>query len=136
MTRPQLQRDRTGENFARATQRLMRRCDQLSRRYGADFYVVVRRQHRHYDYCSTEDCHFPTRINMVSQTFKVILIQCDANCSRKRFTLELSGGRPKILLKLSKAVLPINRFDGNTERRGCVMGRKKNGKLSVSACNA
>ncbi|PMB65158.1 hypothetical protein BM221_008514 [Beauveria bassiana] len=64
MTTPQSQRDRTGENFARATYRLMKRCDQLSRRYGADFYVLVRRQHRHYDYCSTKDCHFPTRINM------------------------------------------------------------------------
>ncbi|KAH7137613.1 hypothetical protein EDB81DRAFT_656308 [Dactylonectria macrodidyma] len=53
-------RDRTNENFSRATQRLMRRCDQLSDRYNADVYIVVRRNHRHYDYNSTNDPLFPT----------------------------------------------------------------------------
>ncbi|KAH7115721.1 hypothetical protein EDB81DRAFT_919670, partial [Dactylonectria macrodidyma] len=53
-------RDRTNENFSRATQRLMRRCNQLSDRYNADVYIVVRRNHRHYDYNSTNDPLFPT----------------------------------------------------------------------------
>ncbi|KAH8715568.1 hypothetical protein HC256_004377 [Beauveria bassiana] len=44
-------RDRTRENFAKATYRVMRRCDQYSRRYMAD-------------YCSTNDNCFPTRIDM------------------------------------------------------------------------
>ncbi|KAH8652842.1 hypothetical protein BGZ61DRAFT_321730, partial [Ilyonectria robusta] len=52
-------RDRTNENFSRATQRLMRRCNQLSDRYNADVYIVVRRNHRHYDYNSTNDPLFP-----------------------------------------------------------------------------
>ncbi|KAH7129675.1 hypothetical protein B0J13DRAFT_563205 [Dactylonectria estremocensis] len=38
----------------------MRRCDQLSSRYGADFYVVVRQNHQHYDYNSSKDPSFPT----------------------------------------------------------------------------
>ncbi|KAK8145788.1 hypothetical protein G3M48_004022 [Beauveria asiatica] len=57
-------RDRTCENFTKATYRVMRRRDQLRRRYGADFYVLVRRQRRHYDYSSTNDNCFPTRIDM------------------------------------------------------------------------
>ncbi|KAH7118382.1 hypothetical protein EDB81DRAFT_667942, partial [Dactylonectria macrodidyma] len=53
-------RDRATENFTRAVQRLMRRCDQLSNRYGADFYIVVRQNHQHYDYNSSNDPSFPT----------------------------------------------------------------------------
>jgi hypothetical protein len=52
-------RDRTNDNFARATFRFMKRCDQLSRRYDADVYLLVRRKQRHYDYKSTDDPSFP-----------------------------------------------------------------------------
>ncbi len=56
-------RDRTVENFARATYRLMRRCDQISSRYNADVYIVLRRKCQHYDYNSSEDPSFPTPID-------------------------------------------------------------------------
>ena len=66
-------RDRTNDNFARATFRFMRRCDQLSRRYDADVYLLVRRKQRHYDYKSTDDPSFPVLSpDLVSwQTFTV-----------------------------------------------------------------
>jgi hypothetical protein len=40
--------------------RLMKRCDEISRRYGgADIYLLVRRNYRHYQYNSTRDPTFP-----------------------------------------------------------------------------
>lgn len=62
-------RDRTSENFAKATYRLMRRCDQMSHRYGADFYVLVRRKCRYYDYKSSDDTSFPIRVDLVCNFF-------------------------------------------------------------------
>ena len=52
-------RDRANENFTKATARLMKRCDQISRRYEADVYILVRRKHRHYEYNSADDSSFP-----------------------------------------------------------------------------
>jgi hypothetical protein len=51
----------------------MKRCDQLSRRYDADVYLLVRRKQRHYDYKSTDDPSFPVSSpDLVScQTFTV-----------------------------------------------------------------
>ena len=57
---PPANRDRTNENFLRATKNIMRRGDEMSRRYGADIYIVLRRKGRYYDYCSTQDTSFPT----------------------------------------------------------------------------
>lgn len=57
---PPAKRDRTNENFLRATKNILRRGDEMSRRYGADIYIVVRRKGRYYDYCSTQDTSFPT----------------------------------------------------------------------------
>lgn len=52
-------RDRTNDNFVRATFRFMKRCDQLSRRYDADVYLLVRRKQKYYDYKSTDNLLFP-----------------------------------------------------------------------------
>ncbi|KAK0628677.1 hypothetical protein B0T17DRAFT_523418 [Bombardia bombarda] len=57
---PHPKRDRTNENFLRATKNIMHRGDEMSRRYGADIYIVLRRKGRYYDYCSTQDTSFPT----------------------------------------------------------------------------
>ncbi|KAK4068834.1 hypothetical protein Purlil1_13708 [Purpureocillium lilacinum] len=57
-------RDRTGDNFSRATNRLLKRCHQISRRYDADVYVCVRRKHRAYDYNSTSDPKFPACVDL------------------------------------------------------------------------
>jgi hypothetical protein len=55
-------RSRTNENFTRAASRLMRRCHQISRRYNAQVYVQLSRQHKYYDYTSTNDVSFPVGI--------------------------------------------------------------------------
>ncbi|KAH6876710.1 hypothetical protein B0T10DRAFT_372279, partial [Thelonectria olida] len=55
MESPMKRRDRTNENFSRAMQRLMRRCNQVSRRYGADVYIQVRQNRRYSDFISTDD---------------------------------------------------------------------------------
>ncbi|KAH7110807.1 hypothetical protein B0J13DRAFT_577548 [Dactylonectria estremocensis] len=57
----------------RATQHLMRRCDQLSDRYNADVYIVVRRNHRHYDYNSTNDALFPTPLVEIEQAYPLAI---------------------------------------------------------------
>ena len=51
-------RNRTNENFHKATLRLMRRGHQISRRYQAHVYIQVSRQHKYYDYTSTTDISF------------------------------------------------------------------------------
>ncbi|KAK0701998.1 hypothetical protein B0T26DRAFT_735524 [Lasiosphaeria miniovina] len=38
----------------------MHRGNEMSRRYGADIYIVLRRKGRYYGYCSTQDTSFPT----------------------------------------------------------------------------
>lgn len=52
-------RDRANDYFRRAMGRLIQRCDQVSRRYNADVYILIRRRCRHYEYKSTEDPSFP-----------------------------------------------------------------------------
>ena len=83
---PLCKRDRTSDNFARATQRLMRRCDQISRRYDADVYILVRRKNRHYDYNSTDDPTFPTPLVEIVSVFEQLALHIADAFLRKRFT--------------------------------------------------
>lgn len=57
---PPKKRDRTNDNFARAMRGLMKRSDRISRQFGADMYVLLRRKYRHYEYNSSQDPSFPT----------------------------------------------------------------------------
>ncbi|KAK0367688.1 hypothetical protein CLIM01_14953 [Colletotrichum limetticola] len=44
----------------------MWRCDEISRRYQSDVYVVLKRRHKHYEYSSTNDLAWPiSRADMV-----------------------------------------------------------------------
>lgn len=56
-------RDRTGDNFNRAKDRLMRRCNKISKQYNSDIYVFVRWKGRHYDYMSTADGSLPIALD-------------------------------------------------------------------------
>ena len=58
-------RDRANENFRKAALRLMRRCDQISRRYEARVYVQMSRQHKYYDYKSTNEESFPMPVGVM-----------------------------------------------------------------------
>lgn len=53
-------RNRVNDNFIRAVWRIMRRCDGIRERYGADVYILLRRNGRHYEYNSSVDTAFPT----------------------------------------------------------------------------
>ena len=57
-----LRRNRTNENFNKAASRLMRRCDQISRRYNARVYVQMSRQHI---YKSTNEASFPMPVDVL-----------------------------------------------------------------------
>lgn len=62
-------RDTTNDNFSRAIFRLLKRCDQIGRRYDADVYLLVRRKQNRYDYRSTDDPSFPlSSLDLVSAT--------------------------------------------------------------------
>ncbi|GKT96931.1 hypothetical protein Ct61P_14781 [Colletotrichum tofieldiae] len=63
---PLKKRDRTNENFDKATKNLMSRCDQIRQRYGADVYIQVRRKHKHYQYTSSNEPSWPkTKAEMI-----------------------------------------------------------------------
>ncbi|KAK0368303.1 hypothetical protein CLIM01_14338 [Colletotrichum limetticola] len=60
-------RDRSGENFTKATKSLLARCDRIRERYKADVYIQVRRMHKHYTYTSSNEPSWPkTKAEMVS----------------------------------------------------------------------
>lgn len=56
-------RNRTNKNFSSAALRLIRRCDQISRRYFARIYIQMSRQHKYYEYKSTNEESFPMPID-------------------------------------------------------------------------
>ncbi|KAI3558869.1 hypothetical protein CABS02_00909 [Colletotrichum abscissum] len=60
-------RDRSSENFTKATKSLLARCDRIRERYKADVYIQVRRMHKHYTYTSSNEPSWPkTKAEMVS----------------------------------------------------------------------
>ena len=67
-------RDRTNENFQRAAENIMRRCDEINRRYQADVYILVRRRNRHYEYKSADDPSWPTPAAEVVGTLRAFYL--------------------------------------------------------------
>ncbi|KAH7146952.1 hypothetical protein B0J13DRAFT_318784 [Dactylonectria estremocensis] len=84
-------RDRTKENFTRAVQRLMRRCDQLSGRYGADFYIMVRQYRQHYDYNSSKDPSFPTPLIEIERAYPLAIKRTPATFQERGKGLHLGS---------------------------------------------
>ncbi|KAK1973748.1 hypothetical protein LZ30DRAFT_742559 [Colletotrichum cereale] len=80
--RPPKKRNRTNENFDKATKNLLSRCDQIQQRYDADVYIQVRRRHKHYEYTSSNEPSWPkTKAEMVSTVVEQPL---NANISKER----------------------------------------------------
>ncbi|KAH0420029.1 hypothetical protein CcaCcLH18_07340 [Colletotrichum camelliae] len=52
-------RDRTNENFVKATKNLMWRCEKIRQRYGADVYIQIHRKHKHYEYSTSDEPSWP-----------------------------------------------------------------------------
>ncbi|KAB5526452.1 hypothetical protein GE09DRAFT_1151510 [Coniochaeta sp. 2T2.1] len=90
--RPVSKRDRTNENFLRAAKRIMRRGDEMHRRYGAEVYIVMRRKGRYYDYCSTQDHSFPPSCAEINKTYPLPIRRTPAH-----FDLRTKGSSKEII---------------------------------------
>jgi hypothetical protein len=53
-------RDRTNENFRRAAQNIMWRCDEMSQQYQADVYILLQRRGQYFEYTSIDRPSWPT----------------------------------------------------------------------------
>ncbi|KAK2055563.1 hypothetical protein LY76DRAFT_185292 [Colletotrichum caudatum] len=94
-------RDRTNENFEKARENIMWRCDEISRRYQADVYIVLRRKHKHYEYSSIDAPSWPlSKANMVSVMIPRSLPSL--NSRRKRSQCQYRG-RQLVLLVVEVA---------------------------------
>ncbi|KAK0619418.1 hypothetical protein B0T14DRAFT_519256 [Immersiella caudata] len=82
---PSPKRNRTNENFLRATKNIMHRGDEMSRRYGADIYIVLRCKGRYYNYCSTQDTSFPTPPIELEKTYPLPVRRTPASFERQKY---------------------------------------------------
>ncbi|KAK2055574.1 hypothetical protein LY76DRAFT_577894 [Colletotrichum caudatum] len=69
--RPPKKRNRTNENFNKATKNLLSRCDQIRQRYGADVYIQVRRGPKHYEYTSSNEPSWPKTKAEMERTYPI-----------------------------------------------------------------
>ena len=100
MDSPRPKRDRSNDNFNRATKRLMKRCHQMSRRYDGDVYILVRRKFRHYEYNSANDPAFPPPSgDLVSLNIQLHL---PLTVYRPERTQCPSGGRLQIMQEVKR----------------------------------
>ncbi|KAE9577836.1 hypothetical protein CGMCC3_g6236 [Colletotrichum fructicola] len=92
-------RDRTNENFAKATKNLMWRCEKIRQCYGADVYIQVHRKHKHFEYSTSDEPSWPKSKPELARTYPIpvtkrprdfvsskalgISIPSDNNCDEK-----------------------------------------------------
>ncbi|KZL67545.1 hypothetical protein CT0861_00366 [Colletotrichum tofieldiae] len=81
---PLKKRDRTNENFDKATKNLMSRCDQIRQRYGADVYIQVRRKHKHYQYTSSNEPSWPKTKAEMETTYPVPVTRTPPDFASRR----------------------------------------------------
>ncbi|KAH6699578.1 hypothetical protein EV126DRAFT_424245 [Verticillium dahliae] len=62
-------RDRSNGNFKKACLNLMRRCDDVSEKYDADIYLLVRRKGVPWEYCSLLDPQWPLPRKELSRSY-------------------------------------------------------------------
>ncbi|KAK1471352.1 hypothetical protein CABS01_16590 [Colletotrichum abscissum] len=77
-------RDRSGENFTKATKSLLARCDRLRERYKADIYIQVRRMHRHYTYTSSNEPSWPKTKAEMERMYPVPVTRTPQDFDSKR----------------------------------------------------
>ncbi|KAK1640049.1 hypothetical protein BDP81DRAFT_419260 [Colletotrichum phormii] len=77
-------RDRTNENFEKARENIMWRCDEISRRYQSDVYIALRRRHKHYEYSSTNDPAWPISRADMEKVYPLPMRKTAANFTRRR----------------------------------------------------
>ncbi|KAF4922070.1 hypothetical protein CGCF245_v015442 [Colletotrichum fructicola] len=64
-------RDRTNENFAKATKNLMWRCEKIRQCYGADVYIQIHRKHKHYEYSTSDEPSWPKSKAELARTYPI-----------------------------------------------------------------
>ncbi|KAK1517370.1 hypothetical protein CABS01_16683 [Colletotrichum abscissum] len=77
-------RDRTNENFEKARENLMWRCDEISRRYQSDVYIVLKRRCKHYEYSSTDDPAWPISRADMEKVYPMPMRKTAADFVRRR----------------------------------------------------
>ncbi|KAK2037615.1 hypothetical protein LZ31DRAFT_560280 [Colletotrichum somersetense] len=87
-------RDRTNENFEKARESIMWRCDEISRRYQADVYIVLRRKHKHYEYSSIDAPSWPLSKADMERVYPVPIQRTPASFARRRSRLTRVSNRP------------------------------------------
>ncbi|KAK2024534.1 hypothetical protein LX32DRAFT_643562 [Colletotrichum zoysiae] len=80
-------RDRTNENFEKARENIMWRCDEISRRYQADVYIVLRLKHKHYEYSSIDAPSWPLSKADMERVYPVPIQRTPASFIRRRSRL-------------------------------------------------
>ncbi|KAK2005725.1 hypothetical protein LZ32DRAFT_134554 [Colletotrichum eremochloae] len=137
--RPPKKRDRTNENFDKATTNLLSRCDQIRQRYGADVYIQVRRGHKHYEYTSSNEPSWPkTKAEMVStvveqplkaniskeRTYPIPVTRTPTDFARRQNCIPAS--RPSCTIPRPRGIAagPSDAQQGNEERSAKVDSRK------------
>ncbi|KAH8193521.1 hypothetical protein TruAng_012313 [Truncatella angustata] len=91
-----IKRDRSNENFAKATRSLLGRCDDVRSRYSADVYILIRRRSKHYEYTSSEASSWPTSRDEIAVTFPTPVRLTPASiagyCTKRKATIGGSSG--------------------------------------------
>ncbi|KAK2052804.1 hypothetical protein LY76DRAFT_488757, partial [Colletotrichum caudatum] len=90
-------RDRTNENLQKARENIVWRCDETSRRYPADVYILLRQRHKHYEYSSIDASSWPlSKTYIMSAT--ALRSFPSLNPRRKGFSQRLYKARHPVLL--------------------------------------
>ncbi|KAK1712234.1 uncharacterized protein BDZ83DRAFT_105201 [Colletotrichum acutatum] len=77
-------RDRSGENFTKATKNLLARCDRIREQYGADVYIQVRRMHKHYTYTSSNEPSWPKTKAEMERMYPIPITRTPQDFAGKR----------------------------------------------------
>ncbi|KAK1976179.1 hypothetical protein LZ30DRAFT_603985 [Colletotrichum cereale] len=102
--RPLKKRDRTNENFDKATKNLLSRCDHIRQRYGADVYIQVRRMHKHYEYTSSNEPSWPkTKTEMVSAIVEQPLKANVGTLKQRTYPVPVTRTPPDFVSRRSRA---------------------------------
>lgn len=77
-------RDRSSENFKKTCESLMARGNDIKFDYDADVYILVRRRHRYYEYCSLDVPTWPVQKAELTTTYPLPVRKSSADFIQRR----------------------------------------------------
>ncbi|KAK1460411.1 hypothetical protein CTAM01_17140 [Colletotrichum tamarilloi] len=77
-------RDRSSENFVKATKNLLARCDRIREQYDADIYIAVHRSQRYFTYTSSNEPSWPKTQAEVGKMYPVPVTRTPQDFAGKR----------------------------------------------------